>query len=62
MAKRPRSRPEYWLPKLARNQERDEVAERALENLGWRVLVIWECQVEDVQTLRQSLRSFLSVE
>jgi DNA mismatch endonuclease, patch repair protein len=30
LAKLPRSRPEYWIPKLARNQERDAVSEKAL--------------------------------
>lgn len=60
LAKLPRSRPEYWLPKLARNQERDEIAERALASLGWRVLVIWECQVANAQALRRRLRGFLS--
>lgn len=60
LAKPPRSRPEYWLPKLARNQNRDEIAERALASLGWRVLVIWECQVEDAPALQRNLSSFLS--
>jgi DNA mismatch endonuclease (patch repair protein) len=59
LAKLPRSRPEYWLPKLARNQERDEIAERALASLGWSVLVIWECQVDNLQALRKTLRRFL---
>jgi DNA mismatch endonuclease (patch repair protein) len=43
-----------------RNQERDEIAERALASLGWRVLVIWECQIKNAQALRETLRSFLS--
>jgi DNA mismatch endonuclease, patch repair protein len=46
----PRSRPEYWLPKLARNQERDKIAEKALAALGLRTLVIWECEVADLET------------
>jgi DNA mismatch endonuclease (patch repair protein) len=59
LAKLPKSRPEYWLPKLARNQQRDKVAETALTALGWRVLVIWECEVADPKQLRRKLRSFL---
>jgi DNA mismatch endonuclease (patch repair protein) len=59
LAKLPKSRPEYWLPKLARNQQRDEIARKALAALGWRVLVIWECEVADLVLLRRKLRSFL---
>lgn len=46
-AKLPRKRQEYWLPKLARTQARDEAAESALANLGWRSLVTWECATEE---------------
>lgn len=33
----------YWLPKLARNKERDREEQNSLLSLGWRVLVVWEC-------------------
>jgi DNA mismatch endonuclease, patch repair protein len=59
LAKRPRARPEYWLPKLARNKARDEAAERALVDLGWDVLVIWECQVNKPECVRATLLTFL---
>lgn len=39
----PKSRTEYWGPKLERNRERDLENERALLGAGWRVLVVWEC-------------------
>src|SRR5689334_510185 len=39
LAKLPSARPDYWLPKLARNQERDEAALASLSALGWEVLV-----------------------
>ena len=35
----------YWLPKLAKNVERDAHSTVALQRMGWRVLTIWECQV-----------------
>ncbi len=41
----PNSRREYWEPKLARTQQRDAEHIRALKRLGWRVLVIWECEL-----------------
>ena len=57
--KLPHSRPEYWLPKLARNVERDAESLAKLEVLGWRVLVIWECETRDADTLRGRLSEFL---
>lgn len=59
LANRPRTRPEYWLPKLARNVERDARACTSLQALGWRVLVIWECEVKDRNTLTERLIDFL---
>ncbi|MCJ2101012.1 very short patch repair endonuclease [Methylobacterium sp. E-046] len=55
----PRSRSAYWHPKLARNVERDAHAISALEALGWRVLVLWECELRDPESTRARLSSFL---
>jgi len=52
-AKMPASRPEFWGPKLAANVERDRRQQRALKRLGWRVIVIWECQAKDLDKLRR---------
>jgi DNA mismatch endonuclease (patch repair protein) len=41
----PASNTEYWSPKLARNKARDAAQVAALEAAGWRVLVLWECEV-----------------
>lgn len=43
-ARLPRSRLDYWLPKLERNVSRDREHVRELKKLGWRVMTIWECQ------------------
>lgn len=40
----PATRQEYWVPKLRRNVERDRTATDALRAVGWRVIVIWECE------------------
>jgi DNA mismatch endonuclease (patch repair protein) len=50
-AKMPASRPEFWGPKLVANVERDRRQQRALKRLGWRVIVIWECQAKDLDKL-----------
>jgi DNA mismatch endonuclease, patch repair protein len=55
----PKSRPEYWLPKIARNRERDKAAVAALRVLGWKVLTIWECQTKDHDALRGRIAKFL---
>jgi DNA mismatch endonuclease Vsr len=41
----PKSRREYWQPKIAGNKERDAKNVVALEQLGWSVLEVWECDV-----------------
>ena len=46
-----RSNLHYWAPKLARNQARDEKAQAELAAAGWRVVVIWECQITDKMLL-----------
>jgi DNA mismatch endonuclease (patch repair protein) len=60
LARIPKSRPDYWLPKLRRNTERDAVTEALLSAQGWEVLIIWECEVADEAKLETTLRSFLS--
>ena len=49
----PKTNTDYWTGKFARNVERDAGNRKKLEEAGWKVLVIWECQTknrEDVQT------------
>lgn len=40
----PKSRPEFWVPKLSANAARDAAVEATLRAAGWRVLVVWECE------------------
>jgi len=54
-AKRPKSRPEYWLPKLARNVDRDGRITRALKAAGWHVTIVWECETKDAERLGRLL-------
>ena len=42
----PRSRLSYWEPKLRRNAERDAINKQILESAGWKVIVIWECELK----------------
>ena len=54
----PSSRPEYWEPKLRRNRERDAAHFAQLRAMGWSVLVIWECEITDTESLGLRLRAF----
>jgi len=58
----PKSRTEYWLPKLAKNIERDKHNINQLERDGWKVLVIWECEIKEVDQLTRKIQEFLSTE
>ncbi len=55
----PKSRFDYWGPKLARNVARDWEAADALRSAGWEVLVIWECESGDADALALKLKNFL---
>jgi DNA mismatch endonuclease (patch repair protein) len=45
--RRPTSNTAFWNPKLDRNAARDALNRQSLEDAGWTVIVIWECQVEE---------------
>jgi DNA mismatch endonuclease (patch repair protein) len=58
-ARLPRTRRDYWVPKLTGNVERDRRDLEALNAAGWDVLVVWECQLADAVDIIQRLRAFL---
>ena len=43
----PKSRLDYWQPKLKRNQERDTEHIKDLDQQGWRVITVWECELKN---------------
>jgi DNA mismatch endonuclease (patch repair protein) len=51
----PQTRQDFWLPKLARNVQRDKETAAQLRLDGWRVEVIWECETKDAVRLEQRL-------
>ena len=58
----PKSNGAYWGPKLRRNVERDAEAQAKLAEMGWRTLVIWECETKDRQGLAGRIAAFLNPE
>lgn len=56
----PQSRLAYWKPKLERNRARDVLHRAQYKKLGWRCLVVWECQLSDERRLVEMLDAFLN--
>lgn len=59
LASVPTARPEYWLPKLERNRLRDQQTLDMLQQQGWRVLIVWECETRNAAMLAEKLTDFL---
>lgn len=55
----PRARREWWEAKLDGNVQRDRRNREALEVASWSVLVLWECELRDPESLKTILRDFL---
>lgn len=62
LARLPKSRLDFWLPKLERNRERDLEQQARLADLGWRFLIVWECELRHVEQLENKLLKFLDGE
>jgi DNA mismatch endonuclease (patch repair protein) len=58
----PPTRRSYWVAKIDRNADRDRRTRRTLSRLGWRVLVVWECQTKHARrkVLTRQLEAFLN--
>lgn len=54
-----KSNTEYWGPKLERNISRDERNLRELQELGFEVLILWECELKDLAATESRIRAFL---
>lgn len=59
--KKPKSNQGFWIPKLERNAQRDKENQDQLVKMGWKVLVIWECELNNKDRLIEVIKSFLDV-
>lgn len=59
LARLPKSRLAFWIPKLTANRERDRKVLRELRRDHWEVLTIWECETTDVAAVERKIRNFL---
>ena len=62
LARMPKSRQDFWRPKLEGNRERDARTRDALDQLGWRQMVVWECECGQMEQLGNKLHAFLEGE
>ncbi|MDR3422865.1 MAG: DNA mismatch endonuclease Vsr, partial [Xanthobacteraceae bacterium] len=59
LARLPKSRLDFWEPKLSANRSRDLRNQDALAAGGWRVLIVWECELRHKEQLENKLKNFL---
>lgn len=62
LARMPKSRIDFWTAKLEGNRKRDKRNKRALSREGWKILTIWECELNDAVRLESRIRRFLDEE
>jgi DNA mismatch endonuclease (patch repair protein) len=58
-ARVPRQNRDYWVAKVGRNTARDVRTRAELEALGWRVEIVWECELKDAAALEARLAALL---
>ncbi len=59
-AYQPKSRIEFWKEKFHQNVERDKRKTKALKKLGWRVIIVWECELKSPQSLVVRIENLLT--
>lgn len=55
----PETRQNFWAAKISRNRERDETNLDSLKRDGWDVLVIWQCELKNLDALKNKLKEFI---
>ena len=56
VATTPKTNTEFWVEKFDRNVVRDERTREQLEGLGWRVIVVWECELRSANQVAGAVR------
>ena len=56
----PKTRTEWWIEKITGTQKRDREAENQLNELGWKVIIVWECELKK-DTLNLTLNKLLKI-
>jgi len=59
-SKRPSSNKNFWDQKIDKNITRDKNIRKALNKSGWKVLVIWQCEINDINKLEVKIANFMA--
>ena len=59
LGRMPKSRLDFWSKKIGANRDRDERVLTELKAIGWKALVIWECELSDHDRISRRVQSFL---
>ena len=59
LTRTPKSNTEFWKSKFQENVRRDRRNRRKLESMGWHVLIVWECELNDSDQVAQRVSRFL---
>ena len=58
-ASTPKTRVKFWKTKFDENKRRDERKLSALKELGWKTMVVWECEIKDLEGIDAKVTEFL---
>jgi DNA mismatch endonuclease, patch repair protein len=60
--RRPKTNTQYWEAKIVKNKQRDRKAVRELAQAGWKVIIVWECQLAHSDQLLDRLQKSLQMQ
>jgi DNA mismatch endonuclease (patch repair protein) len=58
-SKRPTTNNEFWQKKLDRNMQHDKEIVHNLKGLGWDILIVWTCEIKNIDQLKDKILKFL---
>jgi len=55
----PKTRIDFWQEKITSNRKRDILQQNRLRQMGWKSLILWECQLKDTEVVKKLILEFL---
>ncbi len=52
---KPKSNIEFWQSKIKKNKERDRLVESKLKNIGWKIIIVWECELRNKENFSKTI-------
>ena len=59
-ASTPKTRKEFWENKFKSNKKRDQKIQKEIIDLGWKFIIIWECETHNIQPLEEKIKRLLN--